>query len=164
MQLSLIAKPFDNPDWLFEWKADGFRALAYINDGSCKLVSRKDNTYKAFANLRDTFAKLKATAILDGEIVCLDEEGNSHFLPLLARKALGVVLCVRSVVAWRQRPAWIAPGPAEAATPNVAEESEAARRDLREPYRPSRDCAVPGNMSAGFRRNRMQTEGQHLLL
>ena len=43
VQLSLIAKPFDNPDWLFEWKADGFRALAYVSDGSCKLVSRKGN-------------------------------------------------------------------------------------------------------------------------
>ena len=86
MQLSLIAKPFDNPDWLFEWKADGFRALAYISDGSCKLVSRKDNTYKTFGDLRDTLAKLKATAILDGEIVCVDEEGRSLFMPLLTRK------------------------------------------------------------------------------
>jgi bifunctional non-homologous end joining protein LigD len=87
MQLSLVAKPFDNPDWLFEWKADGFRALAYINEGSCNLVSRKDNTYKTFANLSDTLAKLEATAILDGEIVCLDEDGRSLFMPLLARKA-----------------------------------------------------------------------------
>ena len=87
MQLSLVAKPFDNPDWLFEWKADGFRALAYISDGSCKLVSRKANTYKTFGNLRDALARLKATAILDGEIVCLDEEGRSLFMPLLAKKA-----------------------------------------------------------------------------
>jgi len=86
MQLSLVAKPFNNPDWLFEWKGDGFRALVYISDGSCKLVSRKANTYKTFGNLRDALARLKATAILDGEIVCLDEEGNSRFLPLLARR------------------------------------------------------------------------------
>jgi bifunctional non-homologous end joining protein LigD len=85
MQLSL-AKPFDNPDWLFELKADGFRALADVNDGSCKLVFRKDNTYKTFGNMSDTLAKLKRTAILDGEIVCLDEEGRSLFMPLLARK------------------------------------------------------------------------------
>ena len=87
MQLSPLAKPFDNPDWLFEWKADGFRASAYVSDGSCKLVSRKDNTYKTFGDLRDTLARLKATAILDGEIVCLDEEGRSLFMPLLNRKA-----------------------------------------------------------------------------
>ena len=62
----------DSSDWLFEWKADGFRALAY---------------YKTFGNLRDTLAELKVTAILDGEIVCLDEEGRSLFMPLLARKA-----------------------------------------------------------------------------
>jgi bifunctional non-homologous end joining protein LigD len=86
MQLSLVAKPFNNPDWLFEWKGDGFRALVYISDGSCKLVSRKDNQYKSFAVSRESLAKLKTTTILDGEIVCLDEEGNSRFLPLLARR------------------------------------------------------------------------------
>jgi ATP-dependent DNA ligase len=36
-----IAAPFDHADWFFELKHDGFRALAYIEDGSCKLISRK---------------------------------------------------------------------------------------------------------------------------
>jgi bifunctional non-homologous end joining protein LigD len=48
--------------------------------------SRK-HQYKSFAALRESLAKLKSTAILDGEIVCLDIEGKSHFMPLLARKA-----------------------------------------------------------------------------
>jgi hypothetical protein len=87
MQLSQVAAPFDNPDWLFEIKHDGFRALAYISEGTCTLVSRKNNQYKSFATLRESLAKLKATAILDGEIECLDAEGKSHFMPLLTRKA-----------------------------------------------------------------------------
>jgi hypothetical protein len=87
MQLSLVAAAFDNPDWLFEIKHDGFRALAYISEGKCTLVSRKNNQYKSFAALRESLAKLKATAILDGEIVCLDAEGKSQFMHLLARKA-----------------------------------------------------------------------------
>jgi bifunctional non-homologous end joining protein LigD len=87
MQLSLVAAAFDNPDWLFEIKHDGFRALAYIREGTCTLVSRKNNQYKSFAALRESPAKLKATAILDGEIVFLDAEGKSQFMPLLARKA-----------------------------------------------------------------------------
>jgi len=41
-----VADAFDHPDWVFELKHDGFRALAYIGDcGSCSLVSRKNSTY-----------------------------------------------------------------------------------------------------------------------
>jgi len=87
MQLSLVAAPFDDPDWLFEIKHDGFRALAYISDDSCTLVSRKNNQYKSFATLRESLAQLNTPAILDGEIVCLDAEGKSQFRPLMSRKS-----------------------------------------------------------------------------
>jgi bifunctional non-homologous end joining protein LigD len=40
-----IAAPFDHADWFFELKHDGFRALAYIEDGGCKLISRKEIVY-----------------------------------------------------------------------------------------------------------------------
>ena len=86
IQLSLIDAAFDSPDWLFEIKHDGFRALAYISDESCTLVSRKNNRYKTFRSLKESFVKLTTTAILDGEIVCLDAEGKSHFIPLLGKK------------------------------------------------------------------------------
>jgi bifunctional non-homologous end joining protein LigD len=86
MQLSVIAAPFDDPDWLFEFKHDGFRALAYLSDG-WTLVSRKNNQYKSFGALRESLAQLNMPAILDGEIVCLDAEGKSHFWPLMSRKA-----------------------------------------------------------------------------
>jgi bifunctional non-homologous end joining protein LigD len=87
MQVSRIAAPFDHPDWIFELKHDGFRAMAYIVDGRCTLVSRKNHTYKSFALLQDSLAKLKAkTAILDGEVVVLDDEGRSQFNPLLRRR------------------------------------------------------------------------------
>jgi bifunctional non-homologous end joining protein LigD len=39
--LSLVAAAFDNPDWIFEIKHDGFRALAYISDNAYTLTSRK---------------------------------------------------------------------------------------------------------------------------
>src|SRR6516165_1458723 len=87
MELALVAAPFDNPDWLFEIKHDGFRALAYISDGACTLISRRHNRYKTFRGLRESLAKLEIPAILDGEIVCLDTNGKSHFMPLLARRA-----------------------------------------------------------------------------
>jgi bifunctional non-homologous end joining protein LigD len=85
--LTLVRAPFDHADFLFELKHHGFRALAYIADGRCELVSRRQNFYKSFDELRGNLAKLKAkTAILDGEIVCLDSEGRSIFNELLHRK------------------------------------------------------------------------------
>ena len=62
-----IAAPFDHQDWVFELKHEGFRALAYIEDGSCKLISRKEIVYKSFAGLSAALAKLPVkNAILDG--------------------------------------------------------------------------------------------------
>jgi len=40
MRLRLVKEPFDNPDYIFELKHDGFRALASIDAGECRLVSR----------------------------------------------------------------------------------------------------------------------------
>jgi ATP-dependent DNA ligase len=86
-RLTLVRQPFDHPDFLFELKHDGFRALAHIWEGKCELVSRKRNAYKSFQALRDNLAKLKVKdAIIDGELVCLDSEGRSIFNELLHRK------------------------------------------------------------------------------
>jgi bifunctional non-homologous end joining protein LigD len=86
-QLSLVREPFDHPDFLFELKHDGFRALAHIWDGNCELISRKRNAYKSFQDLRDNLAKLKVNnAVIDGELVCLDAEGRSIFNELLFRR------------------------------------------------------------------------------
>jgi len=53
------ANSIDDPDFLFELKHDGFRALAHIWDGRCELILRKRNAYKSFQDLRDNLAKLK---------------------------------------------------------------------------------------------------------
>ncbi len=42
LPLARVPAPFDSPDWLFELKYDGFRALAYVN-GRVKLVSRRNH-------------------------------------------------------------------------------------------------------------------------
>jgi bifunctional non-homologous end joining protein LigD len=86
-QLTLVRQPFDHPDFLFELKHDGFRALAHVWDGNCELVSRRRNVYKSFQGLKDNLAKLKVqNAVIDGELVCLDAEGRSIFNELLLRR------------------------------------------------------------------------------
>ena len=67
---------------------DGFRALAYVHDGDCHLISRNGNQFKSFPALAESLpAELRArSAILDGEIVCLDRHGKTQFKDLLLRR------------------------------------------------------------------------------
>lgn len=76
-----VEKAFDDPDWLFEIKWDGYRAVAFIENGSLRLVSRNQNDLtKEFPELHDLPASLKAkNVILDGEAVALDDSGRSSF-------------------------------------------------------------------------------------
>src|SRR3954454_15572050 len=82
------AEAFSHPDWLFELKYDGFRALAFFNDGVCRLVSRNGNTFKSFESLSLELPRQLHTrsAVLDGEIVCLDSDGRSNFADLFYRR------------------------------------------------------------------------------
>jgi bifunctional non-homologous end joining protein LigD len=80
MLATLIDKPFDDTDWLFEIKWDGFRGLAFINNGKVQLKSRTKHLLNAqFPPISNQLEKIQGQAIFDGEIVVLDEEGKSHF-------------------------------------------------------------------------------------
>jgi bifunctional non-homologous end joining protein LigD len=76
---------FDSSDWIYELKYDGFRALAYIDEGRCRFVSRIGNEMKRFEQLSSAIGKtLKVkTAVLDGEIVALNESGMPAFYRLM---------------------------------------------------------------------------------
>src|SRR3954452_1250644 len=76
-----IEKPFDDKDWLFEIKWDGYRAIAFIENGKVRLVSRNQNELTSrYPELKDMpqFVNAK-TAILDGEVVALDADGRASF-------------------------------------------------------------------------------------
>ncbi len=81
MLATSIDDPFDDPEWLFEIKWDGYRAIAFIAKGQVRLVSRNQNDLTAqFSELHNIPGSIKAeTAILDGEIAALDEQGRSSF-------------------------------------------------------------------------------------
>ena len=51
MPLARFDAPFEHPDWIFEPKLDGFRAVAYAQGGACRLVSRNRNAFKTFEPL-----------------------------------------------------------------------------------------------------------------
>ena len=77
----------EGPDWLFELKWDGVRALCFLEKGAVRLLSRKGNRvekqYPELANLGEHLAA--DTAILDGEIVALDPQGRPSFSLLQSR-------------------------------------------------------------------------------
>lgn len=88
LPLTRRPEPFSHPDWLFEIKYDGFRALAYCDPSGVRLISRNSNRFASFSNLCaqiELFLKARH-AVLDGEIVCLDENGYSQFNELLFRR------------------------------------------------------------------------------
>lgn len=81
MLATSISEPFDGPEWLFEIKWDGYRAVAFIENGKLRLVSRNQNELtQRYPELRDLpqFVKAK-NAILDGEVVALDAQGRASF-------------------------------------------------------------------------------------
>jgi bifunctional non-homologous end joining protein LigD len=82
MLATLIDKPFDDDDWLFEIKWDGYRAICTIDEkGSLTLSSRNDIDFLArFPDLRELAEAFKSVPIMvDGEIVSLDAQGRSDF-------------------------------------------------------------------------------------
>jgi bifunctional non-homologous end joining protein LigD len=78
-------EPFDDPEWLFDLKYDGFRALCYLEHGRCRLISRNGNPMTRFGRLSDQLAAALTSddAILDGEIIATDETNRPQFYDLL---------------------------------------------------------------------------------
>src|SRR5467141_2512287 len=82
MMASSVKEPFDNPDWIFETKLDGYRAIAVIDStGKARIWSRNRLLLEPkFPTIRDAVEELRLrSTILDGEIVALDEEGIPRF-------------------------------------------------------------------------------------
>jgi bifunctional non-homologous end joining protein LigD len=57
VELRLVKEPFDHPDYIFELKHDGFRAITYIQNGECKILSRNSNQLR-FKSLKENLARL----------------------------------------------------------------------------------------------------------
>jgi bifunctional non-homologous end joining protein LigD len=76
-----VEKSFDNPEWLFELKWDGYRSVAFIENGKARLMSRNHKELTGrYPELGVLPAAVRAqTAILDGEVVALDEQGRASF-------------------------------------------------------------------------------------
>ena len=88
--MKLIRKPgaFDDPEWIFQVKHDGFRALAVIERGHCRFFSRKKHRLTGYSDLREALVKeINADCVvLDGELVVTDHHGRTIFADMMQRR------------------------------------------------------------------------------
>jgi bifunctional non-homologous end joining protein LigD len=80
MLATLTDAPFDGKGWVFEDKYDGFRMIAVTKGGKVTLYSRNGKIIgHNYINVASALESVKGDAVIDGELVALDENGISHF-------------------------------------------------------------------------------------
>jgi len=83
MLATLVNKPFDKPGWMYEVKWDGYRALSFIKNGEVELSSRNSKSFNdKFYPVYKELQKWKLDAVIDGEIVSINENGTADFSSL----------------------------------------------------------------------------------
>lgn len=80
MLATLTDEPFDREGWLFEIKWDGYRAVAELGGGEVLLYSRNMLSYnERYESIVRDLRTLEFDAVIDGEVVVLDEAGRPQF-------------------------------------------------------------------------------------
>lgn len=83
MLATLVDSAFDDPEWVFEIKWDGYRAISYVNGDKVDIRSRNNLSFNAkFKVIVTALQSLNLNAVLDGEIIAMDEEGHADFQQL----------------------------------------------------------------------------------
>ncbi|HET6243037.1 MAG: DNA ligase D [Bacteroidetes bacterium] len=80
MLASSVEQAFNNEDWIFEIKWDGYRAMAAIQKGKIRLYSRNKKSFnQKFPSIKNALETIQDNAVIDGEIVALDKHGMPSF-------------------------------------------------------------------------------------
>src|SRR5213593_1327321 len=70
----------DSPQWLYELKLDGYRAIAFRRDGVVHLRSRNDNDFSArYPGGGKGLAEMPNNTVIDGEDIAFDDDGRPSF-------------------------------------------------------------------------------------
>ena len=87
MLATLVAAPFDHPDWQFEVKWDGFRVEALVDGDDVRLWTRgQQDAARYFGAFLEPRTWISARqAVVDGEVIALDDLGEPDFALLQAR-------------------------------------------------------------------------------
>ena len=80
MLATLVDRPIEGEEWLYEVKWDGYRALGYINEKGVELRSRNNKSFnQKFYPVYNLLKKWKINAVVDGEIIVVNEKGVPDF-------------------------------------------------------------------------------------
>jgi bifunctional non-homologous end joining protein LigD len=79
MKATLVDEPFDDADWLYEVKWDGYRAVAFLDKKDVELISRNNIPFEKYYPLNKLLKSWGLNAVLDGEILVLNDKGISDF-------------------------------------------------------------------------------------
>jgi bifunctional non-homologous end joining protein LigD len=83
MLATLVEKPFDGKEWLFEIKWDGYRAIATVQRGKATIESRHNISFdEKFLPVKNALENWATQAVVDGEIVALKADGLPGFQEL----------------------------------------------------------------------------------
>ena len=83
MLATLVTEPVEEPGWFYEMKWDGYRTLVYMNKGKVELRSRNNKSFdEKFYPIHQAFLDWKFDAVLDGEIVVVNDAGYPDFSQL----------------------------------------------------------------------------------
>src|SRR5580700_5486927 len=80
MECLAVPKLPDGPEWVYEIKLDGYRALAINSEGNLGLYSRKRKSFhRQYLRIFEALRELPQDTVVDGEIVALDDAGRPNF-------------------------------------------------------------------------------------
>src|SRR5215475_9917279 len=80
MLATLTDAPFDDPDWVFETKWDGFRMVSCSERGTVTLYSRNGKIVSdSYRQVAQALEQIEHDVVIDGELVALDEHGIARF-------------------------------------------------------------------------------------
>ena len=98
--LAVAAEPFDSPEYSFEIKYDGVRALAAVEEGGWQLWGREQADYTARYPDLDVLRRLPAGTLVDGELVAFNAHGRPDLHMLLRRHGLAGSWRIRQARQW----------------------------------------------------------------
>ena len=103
MLATLVSEPVEEKGWLYEMKWDGYRAVGYMNNGTVNICSRNNKSFnKKYYPLHTALKEWNINAVVDGEIVVVNEEGIPDFgnLQLWRSEADGQLLYYLFDILW----------------------------------------------------------------
>jgi ATP-dependent DNA ligase len=98
--LAVAAEPFDSPEYCFEIKYDGVRALAAVDEMGWRLWGRERADYTTRYPELEVLRRLPAGTLVDGELVAFDDDGQPDLWQLLRRHGLTDPWRIRKAQHW----------------------------------------------------------------